>query len=199
LGYPFKGTQLEILLEKKIGLNTLKNAGKLLTQIETIKKERSDFDEISTVCKDGIIRVHGIKHITDKKEGLSGSFIYTRLGPPLFGEYRNWGKNSPSYEELAKYIFYTETSRDFDSSAMDNKTGKIGEHKGIIYYLLYTPNEKEDRLLDLSWLRSLNQTKNNHMLVVYCEKIWIHRDDLAKFETETKQTVRPMLIPFHLK
>ena len=26
----------------------------------------------------------------------------------------------------------------------------------------------------------------------YCEKIWVHRDDLAKFEQETKRTVRPM-------
>lgn len=198
-GYQFAGTQIEVLLEKKISLNTLKNAEILLKQIEAIKKERSDFDEISTECKEGFIRVQGIKHITDQKKGLPGSFTYTRLGPPLFGEYRDLGKALPSYEELAKYIFYTETSSDFDYSAMDAKTGRIGEHKGTIYYLLYTPNGQEDRRLDLRWLKSLNQTKNHHTLVVYSEKIWIHRDDLAKFESETKQTVRPMLIPFHLK
>ena len=52
------------------------------------------------------------------------------LGIPLFGEYRDWGKQLPGYEELAKYIFYTETSRDFDRKAMNEKTGKIGEHHG---------------------------------------------------------------------
>ncbi len=28
---------------------------------------------------------------------------------------------------------------------------------------------------------------------------WIHRDDLARFEQETRCKVRPMLVPFNLK
>src|SRR5205823_3992223 len=62
-------------------------------------------------------------------EGLGGSFTYARLGPRLFGEYRDLGENLPAYEELAKYIFYTETSREFDAAAVNKKTGRIGEHK----------------------------------------------------------------------
>jgi len=30
--------------------------------------------------------------------------------------------------------------------------------------------------------------------VIYCEKVWAHREDLAKFGE-----VRPMLVPFNLK
>ncbi len=30
-------------------------------------------------------------------------------------------------------------------------------------------------------------------------KIWIHRDDLARFEQDTGCKVRPMLVPFNLK
>lgn len=135
----------------------------------------------------------------EKVEGLAGSFTYTRVGCPLFGEYRDWGKQLPAYEELAKHIFYTETSRDFDRKAMNEKTGKIGEHHGTSYYLLYTPDGQQDRRLDMEWLKGLDKAEKNRNLVVYCEKIWVHRDDLAKFEQETKRTVRPMIVPFNLK
>ncbi len=134
-----------------------------------------------------------------KSEGLGGSFTYGRVGRPLFGEYRDWGKQLPGYEDLAKYIFYTETSRDFDRKAMSEKTGKIGEHHGTSYYLLYTSNGQQDRRLDVEWLKGINKTEKSKNLVVYCEKIWVHRDDLAKFELETKRTVRPMIVPFNLK
>jgi len=95
--------------------------------------------------------------------------------------------------------FYTETSRDFDRKMMNEKTGKIGEHHGTSYYLLYTPDGQEDRRLDMEWLKGLDKTEKNRNLVVYCEKIWVHRDDLARFEQETKRTVRPMIVPFNLK
>jgi adenine-specific DNA-methyltransferase len=139
---------------------------------------------------------------SEKKEhvaGLGGSFTYARVGPPLFGEYRDLGKKLPAFEELAKYIFYTETSQDFDRKAMNEKTGKIGEHKGTSYYLLYSPDEKQDRALDSAWLQAVDKKEKNRNLVVYCEKIWVHRDDLAKYELDTKRTVRPMLVPFNLK
>jgi len=43
------------------------------------------------------------------------------------------------------------------------------------------------------------QDGEDRRIVVYCEKIWVHRDDLAKYEAEAKRTVRPMLVPFSLK
>ncbi|MFZ1057598.1 MAG: site-specific DNA-methyltransferase [Candidatus Rokuibacteriota bacterium] len=139
---------------------------------------------------------------SEKKEkvaGLGGSFSYARVGAPLFGEYRDLGKQFPDFAELAKYIFYTETSREFDRKAMNENTGKIGEHNGTSYYLLYTPSGKEDRALDMMWLKSADKTEKNRNLVVYCEKIWIHRDDLAKYEMDTRRTIRPMLVPFSFK
>ena len=134
-----------------------------------------------------------------KVAGIAGSFAYVRLGPPLFGEYRDFGKKLPSFEDLAKYIFYTETSRDFDAKKVNLKTGKIGEFAGTSYFLLYTPNGTEDRALDPAWLKATAKADKNKQLVVYCEKIWIHRDDLAQFEQETGCKVRPMLVPFNLK
>ena len=54
---------------------------------------------------------------------------------------------------------------------MNEKTGKIGEHNGTSYYLLYTPNGQEDRQLDLPWLEALQKTDKNRNVVVYCRKI----------------------------
>ena len=51
----------------------------------------------------------------------------------------------------------------------------------------------------MEWLKGLDKMEKNRNLVVYCEKLWVHRDDLAKFEQETKRTVRPMIVPFNLK
>lgn len=131
--------------------------------------------------------------------GFGGSFTYTRLGPPLFGEYRDFGDKPPSFEELAKYIFYTETNQDFDLKALNAKTGKIGEHGGTTYYLLYTPSAKDDRALDMTWLKEIDKTEKSRKLVVYCEKLWFHREDLAKWEKQTGRTLRTMQVPFNLK
>lgn len=179
----------------------------LLIQLpyETKEQEKNEFKICEKITAERIRRViQGYTHKspngkTGQVEGLGGLFTYARIGHPLFAEYRDWGKRLPAYEELAKYIFYTETSRDFDRKAMSDTTGKIGEYKGTSYYLLYTPDGKQDRALELGWLASLEKTEKNHRVVVYCEKIWVHRDDLAKYEVERRRTVRPMLVPFGLK
>jgi DNA modification methylase len=135
----------------------------------------------------------------EKVSGLGGSFSYARVGAALFGEYRDMGIKPPAFAELAKYIFYTETSQEFHLGAVDKKTGKIGERKGTSYYLLYSPNSGDGCPLDLAWLKSLDKKEKNRQLVVYCEKLWLHREDLAKYEAETGRKVRPMVIPFNLK
>ncbi len=134
-----------------------------------------------------------------KVEGLGGSFTYARLGPPLFNEYRDLGERLPSYEEIAKYVFYTETSREFDQSRINRETGKIGEHNGASYYLLYKASDEDDQACDMDWLRKVGAADANHKLVVYCEKVWLHQEDLAKYEFENGKQVRTMQVPFQLK
>ena len=196
----FTGTKEEILLEEKVTMTGLRRADEILKRVEVLKTDSAKkFDEIKAECDQGMVRVIAKKEIKGKTEGLGGSFTYARVGKPLFGEYRDWGNQPPPYEELATYIFYTETSRNLDRTAMNEKTGKIGAHHGTSYYLLYTSNGQEDRRLDMEWLKGLDKTEKNKNLVVYCEKLWVHRDDLAKYALETKRTVRPMIVPFNLK
>lgn len=137
-----------------------------------------------------------------KVSGLGGSFTYARVGDRLFGEYRDLGKKLPAFEELAKYIFYTETSRQCDLKKIDSESGFIGSTEaagGTSYYLLYTPNRKEDREMSLETLRALAKKDKNRNWVIYCEKIWLHQDQLRKFEQQNGKRIRPMVVPFQLK
>jgi len=129
---------------------------------------------------------------TEQVEGLGGEFAYVRVGAKLMGEYRDLGNKLPSFEEVARYVYFTETSQNFDAAKVDQATGKIGEWQGTSYYLLYSPNRKEDRALDVEFLKNLKD--KNSRKVIYCEKVWVHREDLGKFGD-----VRPMLVPFNLK
>jgi hypothetical protein len=100
---------------------------------------------------------------------------------------------------MVKYIIYTETSQEFDPKAVNEKTGKIGEHKNASYYLLYSPDGKRDRALDLPTLKAIAKAEKNKHLVIYCEEIWFNRDDLRKFQEQTGKSVRAMLVPVNLK
>jgi hypothetical protein len=172
---------------------------------DTTEHQKAEFNICEKVTAKRVARViQGYKPIkgNGKKNqlpGLGGSFTYARLGPRLFGEYRDLGDKLPAYDELAKYIFYTETSRDFDAKAVNKKTGRIGEHKGTAYYLLYIPDEKKDVALDTAWLKEVADKEECRKLVVYCEKLWLHRDDLLRWQATTGGTLRPMLVPFNLK
>lgn len=139
--------------------------------------------------------------LADAKVG-KGSFTYAIVGDPLFGEYRDLGDRLPNFQELAQYIFYTETSRQIDLKKVDEKSGFIGSTEalgGTSYYLLYTPNHKEDRELSTKTLDALLKKDKNRCWVIYCEKIWLHADQIRKFEKDNGKRVRPMVVPFNLK
>jgi hypothetical protein len=65
--------------------------------------------------------------------------------------------------------------------------------------LLYTRNHKEDRELSTETLKTLLEQDKNRNWVVYCERIWIHPEELQKFQNDHGKRVRSMLVPFHLK
>lgn len=134
--------------------------------------------------------------------GTGGSFTYARLGPALFNEYRHLGTKLPPFKEIAKYVFYTETSRECDLAKINEATGLIGTTDldgGTSYYLFYNANGKEDRELSTATLADLAKKDPNKSWVIYCEKIWLHADQLRKFQREHNRRVRPMLVPFNLK
>lgn len=79
------------------------------------------------------------------KKGLGGTFSYFELGPTIEMESILQGKNLPSYEEFARYIFYTATGEEFNEKKINEKTGFIGETKNYELYMFYKP--------DVEWLK----------------------------------------------
>ena len=172
----------------------------ILVQIphDTKDHERQRFNICEKITAERVLRFiegYSYKDNAGKRvnvPGLGGSFTYARVGKVLLDEHRGFSRGLPAYEDLARYIFYTDTSQALDPKQIDKKSGRIGEHGGTSYYLLYTPNGKEDRCLDRAFLKSLKD--KNSRKVVYCEKIWLHSDELREFGD-----VRAMLVPFNLK
>ncbi len=165
---------------------------------DTKDNEKEKFNICEKITAERVRRVsQGYSYKTQKGKtenvaGVGGEFTYARVGPVLMSEYRDLGKKLPTYEQVARYVFFTETSQNFEAKQLNEKTGKIGEWKNTSYYLLYTPNGEEGRALDLDFLKKLKD--KNPRKVIYCEKVWVHREDLAQFGD-----IRPMLVPFNLK
>ncbi len=129
--------------------------------------------------------------------GVPGAFTYARIGKPLLGEHRDWGETLPAWLDLGRYVFYTETSHELNPKGCDEATGYLGEYGGTSYYLLYSPKTKGDRALDKAFLAVLRKDRRKRK-VVYCEKVWVYRDDLAGLRAQIGE-VRPMLLPFQVK
>ncbi|GGB71734.1 site-specific DNA-methyltransferase [Fictibacillus barbaricus] len=80
------------------------------------------------------------------KAGLGGTFSYFQLGDPIEMEAILHGEKLPSYEDLARYIFYTATGEEFDPECIDTNRNFIGESKEYEVYMFYQP--------DLAYLRT---------------------------------------------
>ncbi|HEX5153094.1 MAG TPA: site-specific DNA-methyltransferase [Parafilimonas sp.] len=99
-----------------------------------------------TLTSERIRRViKGVPKSTNFKEALGGTFSYFELDPTIEMESILQGKNLPSYEEFARYIFYTATGEEFNEKKINEKTGFIGETKNYELYMFYKP--------DVEWLK----------------------------------------------
>lgn len=131
--------------------------------------------------------------------GLGGEFTYARVGAPLFGAFRGFEGEGPGYEELAKYVFYTETSHDFDPKQVRAAEGRIGSVGDTAFYLLYGAQSDNRNSVDVKWLTAVAEKETANKLVVYCEKLWAHRDEIRQIEEVSGKRIRTMIIPNQLK
>jgi adenine-specific DNA-methyltransferase len=105
-------------------------------------------DYANTITAERVRRViKGVKTAKNEnlKNGLGGTFSYFELGPTIEMESILRGKNLPSYEEFARYIFYTATGEEFNEKKINSTTGFIGETKNYELYMFYKP--------DVEWLK----------------------------------------------
>lgn len=162
-GYPYKGTQREELFSKKITWTEFtKKQHKTLEQIEAIENLHAhEYDKIKKQIKDGVLTVTGERSIEEQMPGLGGSFTYCELGEPIQLDSLLSGKDMPSFEALARYVFYTATGQSLEQVAPPEADGFIGETQLFRIHLFYQP--------DREWMRG-NEAALNAERVELIEK-----------------------------
>ena len=147
-GYKFEGTQREELLREPLNWTKLQKATALVEKAESIEKfEGSRFDKVTKAVEDGALVVTGEKKVTEKTEGLGGSFTFATLGPEMTLD-KLLADGLPAFDSLAKYVFFTATGRTLSDVPKQkaNTLGFIGETDVYRVHLHYQPEK--------SWLQS---------------------------------------------
>jgi len=146
-GYEFEGTQREELFRKKVNFSTLKDAPKLLREIEHLEQVKGKrFDKISKTIKNDELLVIGEKKIIERTEGLGGGFTYCTLGQPLDLDKLLTGEQSPDYRSLGAWLFHTATGEPLSPANVREEEWYLGESPSYHVWLIYRP--------DLDWLKS---------------------------------------------
>lgn len=102
--------------------------------------------------------IHGVPNAKDAalKEGLGGSFTYCTLGEEINIASLLRGENVPSYEALARYVFYTATGKTLSDLPKLRRDWFIGETDIYTVHLIYQP--------DREFLRSQDAALNAEMV-----------------------------------
>jgi adenine-specific DNA-methyltransferase len=89
----------------------------------------------------GELVVTGEKKITQRTDGLGGSFTYCTLGEPLELDRLLTGETLPSFEALAAVLFHMASNEAFDASRLSVKDGLgyLGASSAYHMWLIYKP------------------------------------------------------------
>lgn len=155
-GYPFSGTQREELHRESITWTTFSNEKqrkKVMNHIDSIENLYGhEYDRIKKEIKDGVLIVTGERKVQETVPGIGGSFTYCTLGEPIDIESLLTGEGMPSFEALARYVFYTATGQSLEKVGKPAIDGLIGETDLFRVHLFYQP--------DKVWLRSNDAALN---------------------------------------
>jgi len=148
-------------------------------------------DYADTITAERVRRViKGVKGAKDEalREGLGGTFSFFELGKPVVMESLLSGENLPSYEDLARYVFYTATGEEFDAGQLDEKRNYVGESKDYLVYLFYKPDIEylKNTPLTLERAKKLGPFKGKRRLVFAAHK-FLDQDYLGALRIDFAQ------------
>jgi adenine-specific DNA-methyltransferase len=115
-------------------------------------------------------------------ENVGGSFTYCELGSPFDVDGLLAGRDLPSYEDLAQYIFYTATGKDFDPKAIKAKDHLIGSSDKQDVYLWYVPNVQKlkDMAFTLDDAEAMGKPKAGRRRLVFAPMKYVDQQDLDR-------------------
>ena len=127
---------------------------------ETKEQEKKKENICESITAERVRRViKGVPKAKDEnlREGLGGTFSYFKLGKELRKQAILDGKDLPSYEALAGYVFFTATGEEFQPKKM--KPPFIGTSRERDVFLIYEQDiEKlKDMALNLDLARKLGK------------------------------------------
>ena len=121
------------------------------------------------------------------RHGLGGTFSYFELGNPIEMTSILRGDNLPSYDELARFVFYTATGEEWNPTKMQKHINCIGDSKEYAaIYLLYQPDvEKLKNLsLTLNQARELPSVNDDRRRLVFAPTKFINDEELRKLRID---------------
>ena len=155
-GYAWSGTQRETLLEEKVTLTQFKKADEWLAKVEAIKaregliegdladqgarKKAKRFDKVEVKIDDGVLRVEGVKRVSERAEGLGGEFTYCTLGEPVELDKLLSGERLPAFEALGAWLFHTATGGTLAAPPKGAPAWYLGEAQDRHVWLIYQPD-----------------------------------------------------------
>lgn len=146
-GYDFKGTQKTELLRERLNWRSINNAADLVHKVEAIENLHGhEYDRIKKEVKDGELIVTGERTVTERAEGLGGTFTYCTLGDPVELDKVLSGETLPSYAGLGAALFHMATNQALDPATVREDDFYLGATEGQHVWLIYKP--------DLDWLKS---------------------------------------------
>lgn len=134
--------------------------------------------------------IKGVKDAKDEnlQKGLGESFSYFELGKAIDMERILSGKDLPSFEEMARYIFYTATGDKFDEKKISEKTGFIGESKEYKIYLFYRPETEYLKTTALTLQRAEELGKfTGKKRLVFAPTKYLDQEHLERLHIEFAQ------------
>ncbi len=200
-GYSFQGTQREELLKQSLTFSDLKKADKLLDHIASIENlEGQRFDKIEKKVKDGELTVEGVKAITEKTEGLGGSFTYCTLGEAIDMDRMLTGETLPSFEALGALLFHMATNEAIDPAKVVEQDGHgyLGESPAFHVWLIYKPEldflKSREAALTLAKAKALAEAKPGKKHLVFAPAKFVSQ----KLLDEEKVSVEFAPLPWAL-
>ncbi len=152
-GYDFDGVARTELLRTKLTWRSLERADRILEQVQSVENLHShEFIRIKKEVKDGELIVTGEKAISERVEGLGGSFTFCTLGNAVEMDTLLSGGSLPDPESLAAVLWHIATASPFGRAGCSQDTSigdgvaRLGAHAGRTLWLIYKP--------DLAWLKS---------------------------------------------
>jgi len=153
---------------------------------ETKEQEKNKENICESITAERVRRViKGVPNAKDEnlRNGLGGTFSYFKLGKELRKQAILDGKDLPSYEALAGYVFFTATGDEFQPKKL--KPPFIGTSGDRDVFLVYEENlEKlKDMALNLELAREIAKRSDRKKLVFAPTK-YLDQDYLERLKIE---------------